>query len=193
MEKTDKEYQELKKTIRELIHLDFITPDELPNIDLYMDQVTRFMDQHLGSTLRSEDDKTLTKTMINNYTKNKLLPPPEKKRYSRKHLILLIYIFYLKNVVSISDIRRILGPMADSDTEADKVFDTYRSFFEMEKLQYFNTESSIMRSQQIAEKKLPEGEDEYISKMAFIYMLAYDVFMKKRLIEKLIDELPDDD
>ena len=192
MEKTDKDYQELKKTIRELIRLDFITPDEIPNIELYMDQLTHFMDQHLGSTLRSEDEKTLTKTMINNYTKNKLLPPPKKKRYSRKHLILLIYIYYLKNVVSINDIRRILGPMIDSEFDSEKMFNIYKSIFEMEKLQYFNAEASVVKSEQMAEKRLPKDEDEYLNKMAFIYMLGYDIFMKKRLIEKLIDELPDD-
>ena len=192
MEKTDKDYLELKKTIRDLIRLDFITPEEIPNIELYMDQLTHFMDQHLGSTLRSEEEKTLTKTMINNYTKNKLLPPPEKKRYSRKHLILLIYIYYLKNVVSINDIRRILGPMNDPEFDSDKVFNIYKSIFEMEKLQYFNAEASIIKSEQIAEKRLPKDKDEYLNKMAFIYMLGYDIFMKKRLIEKLIDELPED-
>lgn len=192
MEKTDKDYLELKKTIRDLIRLDFITPEEIPNIELYMDQLTHFMDQHLGSTLRSEEEKTLTKTMINNYTKNKLLPPPEKKRYSRKHLILLIYIYYLKNVVSINDIRRILGPMNDPEFDSNKVFNIYKSIFEMEKLQYFNAEASIIKSEQIAEKRLPKDKDEYLNKMAFIYMLGYDIFMKKRLIEKLIDELPED-
>ena len=192
MEKTDKEFQELKKHIRELIRLDFITPDEIPGLELYMDQLTRYMDKHLGSTLRDESDKALTKTMINNYTKNKLIPPPEKKRYSRKHLILLIYIYYLKNVVSINDIRRILGPMIEKDFGEDDIFEIYNSIFEMEKLQYFNTEASVIKSSQIVDKKLPENEDEYLSKMAFIYLLGYDIFMKKRLMEKLIDELPEE-
>lgn len=192
MEKTDKEFQELKKHIRELIRLDFITPDEIPGLELYMDQLTRYMDKHLGSTLRDESDKALTKTMINNYTKNKLIPPPEKKRYSRKHLILLIYIYYLKNVVSINDIRRILGPMIEKDFGEDDIFEMYNSIFEMEKLQYFNTEASVIKSSQIVDKKLPENEDEYLSKMAFIYLLGYDIFMKKRLMEKLIDELPEE-
>ncbi|MBQ8952359.1 MAG: DUF1836 domain-containing protein [Eubacterium sp.] len=192
MEKTDKEFQELKKHIRELIRLDFITPDEIPGLELYMDQLTRYMDKHLGSTLRDESDKALTKTMINNYTKNKLIPPPEKKRYSRKHLILLIYIYYLKNVVSINDIRRILGPMIEKDFGEDDIFEMYNSIFEMEKLQYFNTEASVIKSSQIVDKKLPENEDEYLRKMAFIYLLGYDIFMKKRLMEKLIDELPEE-
>ena len=192
MEKTDKEYQELKKRIREAIRMDFIAPDEIPGIELYMDQLTHFMDQHLGSNIRNEDEKTLTKTMINNYTKNKLLPPPEKKRYSKKHLILLIYIYYLKNVVSISDIRRILGPMIKDDFDMDKMSEFYSSIFSMEKMQYFNTEASIIKSEQIVDKKLPEDEDGYLDKMSAIFMLGYDIFMKKKLIEKLIDELPEE-
>ena len=192
MEKTDKEFQELKKHIRELIRLDFITPDEIPGMELYMDQLTRYMDKHLGSTLRDESDKAITKTMINNYTKNKLIPPPEKKRYSRKHLILLIYIYYLKNVVSINDIRRILGPMIENDFSEDDIIEMYDSIFEMEKLQYFNTEASVIKSSQIVDKKLPDNDDEYLKKMAFIYLLGYDIFMKKRLMEKLIDELPEE-
>ncbi len=192
MERTDKEYQELKKRIREAIRMDFISPDEIPGIELYMDQLTHFMDKHLGSNTRNEDEKTLTKTMINNYTKNKLLPPPEKKRYSKKHLILLIYIYYLKNVVSISDIRRILGPMIEDDFDIEKMSGFYDSIFSMEKMQYFNTEASIIKSEQIVDKKLPRDEDGYLNKMSAIFMLGYDVFMKKKLIEKLIDELPEE-
>ena len=71
--------------------MDYIKPEDLPNIDLYMDQVTTFMDARLASCKRSDDDKILTKTMINNYTKNNLLPPPEKKKYSKEHMFLLIF------------------------------------------------------------------------------------------------------
>ena len=67
--------------------LDYINPDEIPNIDLYMDLVTTFMVEFLASTKRHVDVMILTKTMINNYANNKLLPPPEKKRYTKEHLI----------------------------------------------------------------------------------------------------------
>ena len=60
-----------------------ISASELPNIDLYMDQVTTFMDEHLEHSKRYPEDKILTKTMINNYAKNRLLPPPEKKNIPR--------------------------------------------------------------------------------------------------------------
>ena len=88
--------------------IDYIKPDDIPNIELYMDQVTTFMEEQLASTKRYDEDKILTKTMINNYAKNKLLPPPEKKRYSREHILMLIFIYYFKNILSISDIQTIL-------------------------------------------------------------------------------------
>ena len=80
----------------EMFSQDYIKPQDIPNIDVYMDQLTTFMDENLRHFTRNPDkDKVLTKTMINNYTKNDLLPPPHKKKYSPEHLILLIYIFYL--------------------------------------------------------------------------------------------------
>ena len=60
--------------------LDYVKPEQIPNIDLYMDQVTTFMDEHLEKAKRYPEDKILTKTMINNYAKNNLLPPPVKKK-----------------------------------------------------------------------------------------------------------------
>ena len=82
----------LNSILKSLSNIDYIRPEEIPNIDLYMDQVTTFMDKQLASTKRYEDDKILTKTMINNYTKNHLLPPPVKKKYSREHVLILIFI-----------------------------------------------------------------------------------------------------
>ena len=70
----------LNSILESLSRIDYIRPEEIPNIDLYMDQVTTFMDTQLAATKRYDEDKILTKTMINNYTKNNLLPPPLKKK-----------------------------------------------------------------------------------------------------------------
>lgn len=86
----------LNSILEELSSLSYVHPGDVPNINLYMDQVTTFMDEQLASTKRYPDDKILTKTMINNYTKNNLLPPPVKKKYSREHLLLLVFIYYFK-------------------------------------------------------------------------------------------------
>ena len=70
----------LNSILSSISQIDYIKPEEIPNIDLYMDQVTTFMEKNLSSTKRYEEDKILTKTMINNYAKNNLLPPPVKKK-----------------------------------------------------------------------------------------------------------------
>ena len=89
----------LNSILEMLSQIDYIHPGDIPNIDLYMDQVTTFMDKQLASTKRYEDDKILTKTMINNYAKNHLLPPPVKKKYSREHVLLLICLLYTSRCV----------------------------------------------------------------------------------------------
>ena len=95
----------LGSILKNMALMDHIRPSEIPNIDLYMDQVTSFMNDHLQNSRRFEDDKILTKTMINNYAKNKLLPPPIKKRYSKEHLFVLVFIYYMKGFFSLSDIQ----------------------------------------------------------------------------------------
>ena len=186
---------ELKKEIRELIRLNFVLPEDIPEIELYMDQVTKFLDTHLQKNSRGDsgEDKTLTKTMINNYTKNKLLPPPDKKKYTKEHIIMLISIYYLKNFISISDIQKMLGPMIDTyfdktDEKGRGLPEIYEEIFELGKRQYFNIENSILRAQEITDLKMAD-EDEYLNKLVFIYMLAYDIYGKKRLMEQLIDEI----
>ena len=88
-----------------LLKTESIPPEDIPNIGLYMDQVTTLMDTRLASSKRYPDDKILTKTMINNYTKNKLLPPSNKKKYSREHIFLLI-MMNLTSVCAVNETPR---------------------------------------------------------------------------------------
>ena len=108
--------------------IDYIKTADIPNIDLYMDQVTTFMDHRLKSTTRQETDKILTKTMINNYAKNDLLPPPVKKKYSKDHLLVLIFIYYFKGFLSISDIQELLQPFFQERRRTDTFRYLRRSF-----------------------------------------------------------------
>ena len=85
----------INSILESVSRIDYIKLEDIPNIELYMDQVTTFMEEQLASTKRYEDDKILTKTMINNYAKNKLLPPPEKKRYSREHILMPVSYTHL--------------------------------------------------------------------------------------------------
>ena len=176
-----------------IAELDYIKPDEIPNIDLYMDQVTTFMEENLASTKRHEDDKILTKTMINNYAKNKLLPPPEKKRYSREHLLMLIFIYYFKNILSISDIQTLLGPITDkyfkSMTEKDMTY-IYNEVFSMEKEQIESLKKDLLRKYKTAQDTFGDADEEdqaNLKRFSFICLLSFDVYVKKMMIEHIID------
>ena len=125
---------EFEKQLEEWMKLDYVLPEDLPNIELYMDQVTTFLEEQLKNTKRFEEDKIFTKTMINNYTKNHLLPPSNKKKYSRNHMILLIYIYYLKNFLSISDIKNLLDPLNEHFDDQDSKNSFYTIYNEIFKL-----------------------------------------------------------
>lgn len=96
------------KKYEKLLSHDAVEIKDIPDIDLYMDQVTGYMDTALEKLKIDEEDKVLTKTMINNYVKAKVIDKPIKKKYSKNHLMELIMIYHLKNVVSISDVNYLL-------------------------------------------------------------------------------------
>lgn len=190
----DKTNSEIFDIIRKLGSIDYIDPDEIPNIALYMEQITTFMDENLADSKRSEDDKILTKTMINNYTKNDLLPPSDKKKYSKEHVYLLIFIYYLKNMMTISDIQTIIKPLSDMfyGKKGDlSLEDIYLRIFQLEEEQSTNVIQDIMKRFKDSKTVFPEIKDEtqrnYLSQFAFICMLSYDIYMKKSLIERMVD------
>ena len=182
-----------KKLLQIATSLSYIDPDEIPEIDLYMDQLTTFMEDKLNANKRSEDDKTMTKTMINNYTKNTLLPPPDKKRYSKDHLIMLLYIYYLKNFVSITDIQTLLAPMNNNDCYNGEspvnIEEVYRKLFNYEIDNYNDIIKSILSTYDKASDMYDPETDAYLHDMCMVSMLSVDVYVKKKCIEHLIDDM----
>ena len=177
--------------------MDHIRPSEIPNIDLYMDQVTSFMNDHLQNSRRFEDDKILTKTMINNYAKNKLLPPPIKKRYSKEHLFVLVFIYYMKGFFSLSDIQTILKPVTDRFAESDEslsIEDIYAEVHRLGSEHISDISRDIMNSFHTAANSLEgyDGEDrDTLQLFNFICLLCFDIYLRKQVIERLIDSIPD--
>ena len=87
--------------------LEFHLPrwEELPTLELYMDQVITLIDQYLSPVIQTEKHPLLTSSMVNNYVKKGMIPAPEKKRYNQKHLAFLIAITMLKQVLTIPEIK----------------------------------------------------------------------------------------
>ena len=191
-EKYDRDMIDLLRSIQ---NIDYIEPDEIPNIDLYMDQITTFMDDHLKSSKRFEDDKILTKTMINNYSKNNLLPPSEKKKYSPEHMVLLLFIYYFKNFLSINDIQSILNPLSDrffGSTDGLSLSDIYKEIVDLEQENINSQVRDIIRKLKKSGEAFEDVEDpedkKLLTTFAFICMLSFDVWVKKSVIENIIDD-----
>ncbi len=185
----------LRDIFKRLDSLDYVKPDQIPNIDLYMDQVTTFMDENLGKFKRYENDKVLTKTMINNYAKNNLLPPPVKKKYSREHILLLIYIYYFKNMLSFNDIETLFALIAKEHfTESSELSlqDIYEQIFSLEKGQMKRLKEDLIHKYQNAQEMFADEAPEDRQRLqifAFICELGFDVYLKKQAMELLIDEI----
>ena len=127
--------ERLNELLAHLDSLDHIHVDEIPQIDLYMDQVTTFMEKHLGELKRYPEDKVLTKTMINNYAKNNLLPSPVRKKYTQEHILLLVFIYYFKNLLSFTDIETVLSYVTEHHFDTDdesSLAEIYTKVFSME-------------------------------------------------------------
>lgn len=193
MNKDNQEF--VNSLLQRLAKLNYIKPGDVPNIDLYMDQVTTFMDEHLSDVKRYEDDKILTKTMINNYTKNDLLPPPVKKKYSKEHIYVLTFIYYLKNILSISDIQKLLNPLTDKFFNKEELPDLeyiYSEIYNMEKAQIASLSKDVVEKPQVAKEAFLDVENEedkdFLQLFSLVGLLSFDVYMKKNIIESLIDD-----
>lgn len=187
----------LNSILASVSRIDYIKPGEIPNIDLYMDQVTTFMEDHLASSKRHPEDKILTKTMINNYAKNHLLPPPVKKKYSKEHLFILTFIYYFKNILSINDIQVLLAPLTEkyfSGEESLQLQNIYEEVMKLELEQIQPLAKDVTKKFNKSQESfadVPEEDRDFLQKFAFICMLSFDVYVKKQVIEHLIDKMSD--
>ncbi len=199
MKTNEERLQDMLDCLSSLSH---VKSREIPGIDLYMDQVTTFMDEHLKDTRRHPEDKVLTKTMINNYAKNNLLPPPVKKKYSKDHMLMLIFIYYFKNLLSFSDIEEIFRPITSrhfsGKPSSVKLEDIYEEVFtleagQMDRLRDDLKEKFAKAQGTFEDSELDDGEREYLQLFAFICELSFDVYLKKQMIEMLADQLRSED
>ena len=96
--------------------------EELPNIDLFLEQVVTLINNHLApyifiSSDAKEENELLTKTMINNYVKHEIIEAPIKKQYSKSQVAKLFAICVLKQVYSMQDIKKLLKMALKSDIQ----------------------------------------------------------------------------
>ena len=191
--------EKIRQILHKIISNKMIRSEDIPNIDLYMDQVTTLMEKHLSQSKRYDSDKIMTKTMINNYSKNHLLPPSNKKKYTKEHIFLLVMIYYYKNMLSISDIQNLLSPLSEKyfpkNPENGMDLETiYTQLMDQLSKSGEKNEQQILESLEsshhlFSSYSMKEEEKQELSTLTFISQLCYDILIRKQLIERLIDEV----
>ncbi|MDD3852243.1 MAG: DUF1836 domain-containing protein [Syntrophomonadaceae bacterium] len=192
--------EEISRLIGEISLGEEVLLSDIPDIDLYMDQVTAFMDRKLAHLKRHEKDKLLTKTMINNYTKAELLMPPAKKKYTRQHIALLFMIYNSKQILSINDIAMLLSPMKEDghsfqneprkhndyiwiDTVYELIHETRRD----ETMQLMEECGEQARAIDEKVSALQCQEQEQLKWFLMVMFLVSQAALQKRLAETIID------
>lgn len=187
---------ELTRMVELLHRQEDIRLADIPDIELYMDQLLTFLNGKLKPFVREPGDKILTKTMINNYTKFQLLIPPKNKKYAKEHLLLLILIYQLKNVLSISDIKRLFSPIlrdiATPDDDLMPLGQIYSSFLELKTLQFADFCDNLtakLDSIKGNATAIVDGENrDTVTLFLIVLMLVAQASAAKSLAERIIDE-----
>lgn len=123
----DRAHAELVDTMSNL-HISRI--DELPNIELYRDQMISIVTNELAP-LYEEGEKIITGSMVNNYVKQHVMPAPQRKRYTRRHLATLLFVCILKRVLSMQQITQLFEMLGAVDVELAPFYDTLVAAFEV--------------------------------------------------------------
>ena len=167
--------------------------EEIPEIDLYMDQVIQLFESKLSEQKRNDDEKILTKTMINNYAKGNLLMKIKNKKYTKEHMILIGLIYNLKGALSLTDIKTMFDPIIESFSKEEDypLYDIYEAFLKIydSNLENLSTSSKDIysRVQELVKDtngKLGDFEEKFLLVCAYVSMSN----LYRRMSEKIIDE-----
>lgn len=184
----------LEQLVKELSLTEDIRISEIPDIELYMEQLTTFMESKLDSQKDNTRDKALTKTMVNNYTKAGLVMPPVNKKYNKRHIILLILIYYLKNILSIKDIKSLFGPVlnniATPEDDLVSLEDIYSTFLEVKNSELASFSAGLIDKANLIKAKtgaLDKEGKETAELFLIVIMLVAQADAHKKLAEKIIE------
>lgn len=155
-----------------------ILPTDVPQLDLYMDQILSLFEQGLGDGKRHPSDKLLTKTMVNNYVKEGLMTPVRGKKYTRQQIMQLLCVYHLKQTLRLSDVKALTG-REDVDFEA-----CYARLL---------SDKERMRAviPPLLREHLPVNADDPDERLAICLALSEIACYLRRLCERLIDTIPE--
>ncbi len=183
--------QTIVDTAKKVYEMPLLDVDDIPRIDLYMEQVTSFFDEALSDLRRRDDDKILTKTMINNYTKYGILNHPNRKKYNKEHLISLVYVALLKQVLTIQDIKAFFDMMPADHSDTKGLSPIYKAFNQMVddyRDQYAQKIDSLLARIDKNLEKVAIKDNDDARMVMMISLLATEAAAHKLLAGRLLDQ-----
>jgi len=189
------------KNINELVdslHLDnHLTAEDIPDLDLYMDQVIQLFETKFSGNKRYAEDKVLTKTMINNYAKGKLFFPIKNKKYSKEHLMLIAMIYQMKGSLSINDVKITLDKLNKKiiDDDSFNLEKLYDSYLVLEKANAVDFKENVQKTIDKVENETMKFQDkdaEYLSQLLSIASFVNMSNYYRKLAEKMVDGIERD-
>jgi hypothetical protein len=167
--------------------------DEIPNIDLYMDQLIQLFENKFADSKRNDEEKILTKTMINNYAKGKLIFPIKNKKYSKEHLILMSLIYQLKGALSINDIQTTLDVInkriVKEDIEIDSFYNSYLNLSQKNVADFNEDINERVKDVNEEVSKMEDRNSPYLEQVLMISSLVHMSNLYRKVAEKLVDEI----
>ena len=142
---------ELEKIIEYAVKDADLTSKDIPSIDLYLDQIINLVSEKNAEGSEMFSDRTLTKTMINNYSKDGIIMPIKGKKYSKEHIIQILLVYSLKNTLSIGAIKRILQGVYEDGFDGKRLAHGYDRYIGLK-------ESNRGLSREIAENFAQDNE-----------------------------------
>lgn len=177
--------KDLNEWLQELTNFSLPKWRNLPDLDLYMDQVVTYLERELSPLTVEEQEKMITTWMINNYVKGDLLSNPVKKKYSREHIAYLLAICSIKQILSISDIASLFNFQKQSNRDSAVIYEFFR-----------NTQSDMVKAiaKESIDKIVPFLEKEnklddtqlHCFLYNFVFKLAIEAEVKKIIANKML-------
>lgn len=175
-------HTQLESIIHQVASQSHLSSNDIPDLDLYIDQIITLFDQKLENNKRHHDDKLLTKTMINNYSKAKVITPIKGKKYSKEQIISMLMIYQLKNNLTIQEIKQLLTPYYQESISLEKIYDR---FYEIQNHQQEELPQFIHQYLQDYQLPLDNQQDLLI----LVLSLASFNDQINRIIQLIIDQL----
>ena len=118
--------EEIKALFESAFNFKEVKVEDIPNIDLYVDQIIKIFEDRLSEN--NSEEKFLTKSMVNNYSKDKLISPVKGKKYTKEQILQILLIYDLKGILSIQNIKSVTNSIIDQENSQDSIEGIFKSY-----------------------------------------------------------------